>query len=123
VLALDATAFQPFWRLDGTGLDEALRATPFARFRTAVDGEVTGYAISGRAGTQGYLQRLAVHPSHQRRGIGRALVLDGLHWMRRRAVVRAAVNTQLENDAALALYRGLGFRLQPAGLAVLRRVL
>jgi hypothetical protein len=30
------------------------------------------------------------------------------------------VNTQEQNDGALALYQHLGFRLQPGGLAVLQ---
>ena len=57
---------------------------PSARFRVVDDGEVVGYAITGRAGSIGYLQRLAVLPDHQRRGIGHALVMDGLLWARRR---------------------------------------
>jgi hypothetical protein len=34
-----------------------------------------------------------------------------------------AVNTQLGNDAALALYRSVGFRDDPAGLSVLSAAL
>jgi ribosomal protein S18 acetylase RimI-like enzyme len=82
---------------------------------------VTGYAVSGLAGRQGYLQRLAVDPTTWGQGQGRALVLDGLHWMRRRGARRAVVNTQVGNDRALALYEALGFQLQPTGLAVLAR--
>jgi ribosomal protein S18 acetylase RimI-like enzyme len=123
VLAVDGAAFAPFWRLDRAGLAEALQAVPTTRFRVTPGrgGPVAGYAISGRAGRQGYLQRLAVDPAHQREGAGAALVADALHWMNRRGVARAIVNTQLGNDAALALYGHLGFRLQPSGLAVLRR--
>ena len=124
VLEIDSLAFPPFWRLDGHGLDEAIRATPHARFRVsqgrigAADG-LTGYAVTGRAGRRGFLQRLAVDPAAQRAGIGRALVLDGLRWLKRWRVERAVVNTQLENEAALALYESLGFRREPAGLSVL----
>ena len=121
-LAVDATTFSPFWRLDATGLEDALQATPDTRFRVVVDGDrVVAFAITGRAQSRGYLQRLAVHPDHQRRGLGRALAVDGLRWLRRRRATRAVVNTQPGNDAALRLYTGLGFRPEAVDLAVLRR--
>jgi len=124
VLEIDAATFSKFWRLDEWGLDQAVAATPSARFRVAVvERAVVGYAITGRAGSDGYLQRLAVHPFHQRRGFGHALALDGLHWLRRRGVSRAVVNTQVGNDAAFSLYEMLGFRGQPSDLVVLRREL
>jgi len=124
VLRLDARAFAPSWRLSGAaGLADALRATPVVRFRVAPGRGVAGYAISGRAGDHGYLQRVAVHPDEQRRGWGRALVADALHWFRRRGARRALVNTQLENTAALTLYESCGFRRLPVGLCVLGRAL
>jgi ribosomal protein S18 acetylase RimI-like enzyme len=119
LLVVDNAAFPPFWQLDEGGLVEALRATPSSRLRVAVDPEVVGYAISGRAGQRGYLQRLAVDPEHQGNGIGRALAIDGLRWMARRGVEQAVVNTQYGNEAALAVYDQLGFRVQPGGLAVM----
>lgn len=122
-LEVDALAFPPFWQLDATGFDEARAATPQARYRVAVDREVVGYAVAGRAGARGYLQRLAVAPAVTGGGIGTALVLDALRWMRGRRVTRAVVNTQVANERALALYLHLGFRLQPSGLAVLTRPL
>jgi ribosomal protein S18 acetylase RimI-like enzyme len=122
VLRLDAAAFEPFWRLDATGLGEALDATPLSRFRVAtVEGRVVGYSVAGCSEAQGYLQRVAVDAARRRKGLGRALVVDGLRWMRRRGVGRAVVNTQLGNEAALKLYLSLGFRLEATELAVLRR--
>lgn len=123
VLAVDAASFSPFWQLDESSLEEAVEATPSTRFRVAVDqaGRVVGYAIAGRTQRRGYLQRLAVHPSCQGRGLGSSLVADGLGWMRRRGVERAVVNTQLQNEAARRLYLRLGFREEPEGLAVLRQ--
>ena len=121
VLAVDGRAFSAFWRLDDAGLDEALAATPTSRFRvTELDGVVLGYAVTGRAGRRGFLQRLAVEPDREGLGLGRALVLDGLGWLRRRGVERVVVNTQEANQRALALYEQLGFRKQNAGLAVLK---
>jgi len=124
VLALDHLAFDSFWRLEEPGLREALHATPAVRFRVGVDAvtqAVAAYAITGRAGHQGYLQRVAVHPSARRRGWGRALVADALRWLRRHDAKRALVNTQWTNDGALALYESCGFRRLPVGLCVLDR--
>lgn len=119
VLAVDHRAFPPFWRLDRDGLHDALRATPQARYRVAGAPGVVGYAITGRAGRRGYVQRLAVDPDHRGAGLGAALVVDGLRWLRRWRVEQAVVNTQLDNGRALALYERLGFRRQPLGLSVL----
>jgi ribosomal protein S18 acetylase RimI-like enzyme len=124
VLRLDARAFAPSWRLSGHGgLTDALRATPVARFRVTRGDEVAGYAISGRAGDQGYLQRVAVDPDVQGQGWGRALVADALQWLRHRGAGRALVNTQRENTGALSLYESCGFRRLPVGLCVLGRPL
>ena len=117
VLEIDHASFQPFWRLDAAGLDEAVHATPSSRFRLTKDGD--GYALFGRAGTRGYVQRLAVEPGAQGRGIGAALIVDGLHWLRRWRSHEALVNTQESNERAVALYERLGFRKRPGGLAVL----
>lgn len=122
VLGVDQLAFDAFWRLDDAGLDEAIAATPHTRFRVAGPGsEVVGYAITGRAGRRGYLQRLAVHPEAQRQGLGTILVADALRWLRRWRAERAMVNTQLANERALALYERVGFRREPSGLSVLAR--
>ena len=125
VLAVDTSAFPSFWRIDETSLAEALGATPNYRFRVATGGtgSVVGYAVTGRAGRRGFLQRLAVDPSHQRHGLGRALVVDALRWLRRWRAERAVVNTQMGNDAALTLYENIGFRREPAGLSVLSAAL
>jgi ribosomal protein S18 acetylase RimI-like enzyme len=126
VLRVDTMAFSSFWQFDESGLDDAMTATPHTRARLAApEGRlrrrrsVAGYVICGRTGSRGFVQRLAVDPAWQRRGIGRRLLLDGLYWMRRRGVQRAVVNTQVGNEVALALYLAVGFRQQPTGLSVL----
>ncbi len=122
VLDVDHAAFEPFWQLDTVGLHEALRATPFRRFRVArpdPDKAPAGYAISGRSGPSGYLQRLAISPRQQGQGAGTALVVDGLTWMARWGATQAWVNTPQQNTGALRLYERLGFEPVPPGLQVL----
>lgn len=122
VLEVDHLAFSPFWRFDRAGLDDARNATPVSRFRVATDhGTVIGYAVTGRAGPISYLQRLAVHPDAQRRGVATLLVNDALHWAGRRGARTMLVNTQEQNRPAVALYERLGFLLEADGLDVLER--
>ena len=124
VLAVDAIAFDAFWRLHTGGLDDALGATPSVRFRVHGRGErLDAYVIGGRGPGTGYVQRLAVHPDARGHGLGRSLVGDVLRWMRRRGAGRALVNTQETNAAARALYRSCGFQVLPEGLQVLARSL
>lgn len=124
VLEVDASAFDRFWRFDETGLADAVGATPAARFRVGVEHErVVAYAVTGRAGCHGYVQRVAVQPVARGQGWGRAMVADGLRWLRRHGVTRTMVNTQLGNDAALALYEACGFQQLSIGLCVLGRAL
>ena len=122
VLDIDRRAFDDFWRFDETSLREARSATPGSKFAVIVEhGKVLGYAVTGRAGTRGYLQRLAVDPGHGGKGIGTDLIMDSFDWAFQRGVQRMMVNTQERNQRALGLYRHLGFEPEPDGLVVLER--
>lgn len=127
VLQLDFASFEPFWRFDAESLREARTATPASRWRVALtDGAsaapaVAGYCVTGRAGPDGYIQRLAVARNCRGRGIGMALVRDALWWLRRGGADNVSVNTQIGNRPALALYRRCGFTPEADRLAVLHR--
>jgi GNAT superfamily N-acetyltransferase len=124
ILSVDAAGFDEFWRFDDVALKEAVRATPRRHLRVAEPyGEVAGYALFGRAHDDGYVQRLAVHPKAQGRGVGRALLGDGLLWLKEQGAARALVNTQEGNTRGLSLYSGAGFARLPVGLCVLGRSL
>lgn len=119
VLAVDTRSFGSFWRLDASGVQDARSATTYARYRVAcLADRVVGYAITGRQGRAGYLQRLAVDPDCRGAGIGTALVMEGIHWLAAWRAVSVVVNTQETNATALALYESLGFRRKPDGLTV-----
>jgi mycothiol synthase len=59
----------------------------------------------------GYIDTLCVRPSHQRRGIGTALLLSGLHALRRAGLDSATLDTDEDNPTqAPRFYEGVGFR-------------
>lgn len=122
---IDHTAFDAPWHLDEAGIDEALRATPNHRIRLAVaaDDDPAGYLITGRNGSAGFIQRLAVDPAHEGRGIATSLLCDGLDWLARRGVNEVLVNTHHDNHRALHLYERFGFVPLDDELCVLERSL
>lgn len=120
-LAVDRAAFGEAWCLDLDAWRDTVRATPRHRV-LGVDARGTGligFAVCGLLGDDGFLQRLAVHPRHQRQGVGASLVREAARWVAGRGGRRVLVNTKPDNDAALQMYRSLGFRDLPEALMVM----
>ncbi len=120
VLSIDHRSFDDFWAMDRDDLNAARKATPTHRYMVAtLNNRVVGYAVTGRAGTSTFLQRLGVEPDLRRKGIGSILVRDALQWARETGGASMLVNTQDRNTRALGLYEHLGFELMAEQLKVL----
>lgn len=114
VLEIDHSAFEPFWRLDERTLLEIAASCRYNVFLTVrVEGNTAGYVIGGARNRLGYLQRLGVAPAFQGRGLGKILACELLRRLRDVGTVAVLVNTQDYNQAALSLYRSLGFLERP----------
>ncbi len=111
VTQVDNLAFEPIWRLSA---DDLRRAYDRSTYKTVVelDGEVIGYQMSALNGFNAHLARLAVHPQAQRRRIGYWLVQNVIqHFIGEHGSWGVTLNTQDTNQASLALYQKVGFRL------------
>lgn len=80
-----------------------------------VVGGVTAHALpmTRSAAKELFLYDLAVREDHQRRGIGRALVLELLALARAENIEVAFVAADDEDEHALAFYRSLGAEASP----------
>lgn len=122
LMEIDAAAFSPFWRFDGQGLREAMDATG----RSSVliirnsEGRAAGFAIVGFGSAISYLQRVAVHPDWQGHGMGRSLLRVAARKARAAGARVMLLNTQQDNDPALALYESEGYVRLPEPLSLLR---
>jgi ribosomal protein S18 acetylase RimI-like enzyme len=123
VQEVDRAAFDSFWRLNMAGLQEALTATPHRAIHLchSAQGTLAGFAITGAGSSLAYLQRLAVHPEWQSRGIGSSLLCAAAAWAAGRGASALLLNTPAENQAAASFYRSAGFRPVTRDLAVLGR--
>jgi [ribosomal protein S18]-alanine N-acetyltransferase len=73
------------------------------------EGLLVGYALGARGSQRGWILGVAVEPSAQGAGLGRALTEALLERMKARGVSKISLTVHPHNAPALALYRGLGF--------------
>jgi GNAT superfamily N-acetyltransferase len=116
---VDRAAFDDDWQIGRLGLEDALDATPRSRLLVA-GAPADVFAIVGVSGSASYLQRIAVHPSSQRRGLGRRMLRESMRWARTTGARTMLLNTQVDNTRAVALYRSEGFDTLADRLSVLR---
>ena len=77
----------------------------------APDGAFAAFAMcwADPVGSVGEFEPVGVHPDHQRRGLGRAVMRHGLRLLREAGLRDAIVFSLLRNTASEALYRSAGF--------------
>ncbi|HEY2837344.1 MAG TPA: GNAT family N-acetyltransferase [Rhizomicrobium sp.] len=99
---LHATAFADAWR------ESAIRdlfATPGVFALTVPE----GFILARVAGDEAEILTLAVAPPARRKGFGRALVRSAAVHAATLGATSLFLEVSVRNDAAQALYRGLGF--------------
>lgn len=72
---------------------------------------VAGFVVFHRVIDEAEVRNIAIDPSHQQRGIARALMAAGIHAMRDFGVRKLFLEVRASNQAALKLYRAVGFKL------------
>lgn len=105
---VDRAAFTaPWWHSEDTMRRRAAVAAYFAV--AALAGEVVGYAEGELRLPVAHLNRIAVHPARQGRGVGAALLRDALRAFWRQGAGYVTLNTQSDNVYSRRLYRRFGF--------------
>jgi ribosomal protein S18 acetylase RimI-like enzyme len=127
----DEAAVAQLWR--DCGLVVAYN-DPVADFRLALgrptsdillhknaQGAVIASAMVGHDGHRGWLYYVAVHPAHQGRGLGKAMVAAAENWMAAQGIGRAQLMVRETNPQMVGFYEKLGFEVIPRIL--MRKVL
>ena len=74
------------------------------------DPELMGYAGLWLIAGEGHITNVAVHPDHRRGGVAKVLLPLMLELCKEQDVTDITLEVRPSNEAALALYRGFGFK-------------
>lgn len=108
VAQVDQRSFGLLWHYSLNTLREVFKQATIATV-IEFDGKPVAYQVSTISTHSAHLARLAVAPEWQGRGLGKTLVADALRRFAHRGIHRVSVNTQVDNEKSLRLYRALGF--------------
>lgn len=112
IVTVERAAFTPHWWHSEATTRRAVAASSYFAV-VELGGEVVGYAGGELHLPTAHLNRIAVHPTHQGRGIGALLLRDALQSFWRQGTELVTLNTQTENRRSQRLYRRFGF--EPTG--------
>ena len=87
-----------------------LERNPGLSFVARVDGVLVGAALCGHDGRRGYIDRLAVHPSHRCQGIGRILTSRCLYHLMKCGITKWYLFVPEDNQGAIAFWQKLGWQ-------------
>jgi ribosomal protein S18 acetylase RimI-like enzyme len=116
VIGVDRAAFAPHWWQGETTMLRRRAAASHFVVGEAMEG-VVGYIEGDSQVTLAHINRIAVHPRYQGRGVGALLLQDALDGFWRLGAGRVTLNTQSDNDSSQRLYRRFGFK--PTGDVVI----
>lgn len=108
IAEIDRAAFEPlWWRSEDSVRHRAETASRFVV--AALEGKVVGYAEREQHVSVGHVNRLAVLPSQQERGIGGTLLRTTLEQLWDHSADIVSLNTQATNRASRRLYEKFAF--------------
>ncbi|NGP16336.1 GNAT family N-acetyltransferase [Devosia aurantiaca] len=90
----------------------AMLAVPAAGVVIHRDGEAVASSIMAVANGIGITGNVVTDPTRRRQGLAAAMMRSGLSWAKDQGAKFAALNVQGDNEAAKALYTGLGYTHQ-----------
>ena len=108
VCAIEAAAAEVPWRIQQ--FQSSLEAGNHCS-ALVVDETVVGFSLFSLVLDEASLLNIAVSPSLQGRGYGRALLLAGLRAMASRGAKQCFLEVRVSNHSAQSLYRSLGFEV------------
>ena len=93
-------------------IDKKVAAKDGLFFVAVVGNQVIGTIMAGYDGHRGWIYSVAVHPEHQKQGIGSLLVGHAERALTERGCVKINLQITAGNEAVAAFYASLGYAVE-----------
>ena len=115
VIGLWKLAFpdEPMWNESTSLIERKLTVQPELFFVAVEGGQVVGTTIAGFDGVRGWVHKVATHPDHLRKGIGKMLMRAAEAGLKELGCTKLNIQVRQGNDGAVALYQSLGYDIEP----------
>ena len=97
------------WNDPGKDIDRKLAVDPKNLLVLEEDGAILGSVMVGYEGHRGWVNYLAVHPSQQRQGWARELMVEAEARLRELGCPKINLQVRSSNSSALEFYARIGF--------------
>ena len=109
IAGLEQAAFQDPWPREMLAYELCHPHAVLLVAGRGADGPPAAYAAFRHAAGEAELLRVGVGPESRRRGLARALLVEGLERLRRADVQVCFLEVRVDNRSAIYLYESLGF--------------
>lgn len=90
-------------------IERKLRVNPEWFLVGELNGAIVGSCMAGYEGHRGWINYLAVHPDHRRKGVARELMTQAESLLRDAGCPKINLQVRSTNAAVVAFYESLGF--------------
>lgn len=100
------------WNKAAVAIPAKLKVQPELFIVAEEASDVVGTVMAGYDGHRGWLYTLAVKPSHQRKGVGSALLKEAELRLSQAGCTKANLQIRAGNEAVTAFYRTHGYHVE-----------
>jgi ribosomal protein S18 acetylase RimI-like enzyme len=99
------------WNNPYRDIQRKLTVQPDLFLVRCADGQIAATVMAGYDGHRGWINYLAVHPDHRRRGIGRRMMEEAEVRLRAAGCPKINLQVRSSNAAVIEFYKRIGFQI------------
>ena len=98
------------WNNPVQDIERKLKVDPELFLVGEKGGDIVASVMGGYEGHRGWINYLAVHPEHRRKGLGKKIMLEVEKRIREKGCPKINLQVRASNNDIIAFYQAIGFK-------------